>query len=368
MSAPISLAIHGGAWAIPDADIPSTLTGLEEATAAGWAVLSGGGTALDAVEAAVRVLERHPVFDAGVGSVLNSKREVECDALVIDGQTLASGAVMGLNNVRHPVSAARRLMERTPHAIVAGAGAREFSSETAPPQELCDEAMLVTPAASAEWELSRSYAATVDIAFAGEPSAVSTEATRGHDTVGAVALDAAGHVAAATSTGGITMKMRGRVGDSPIVGCGAFADDSEGAASTTGHGESILKTFLASRAIGAMRTPAGYVSGLCVSGGGSPAQRSAKEAVHFMQCRVNGYGGVIVVLPSGDVGAAYTTPRMAWGYATGICGGSPQRTAVGVTLEKNDPGCCCTPTDAAGAEGRKCGASASSAGEPCWRW
>lgn len=336
MSAPVSLVVHGGAWAIPDGDVAATEAGLQEAVAAAWAVLLAGGTALDAVEVAVRVLERAPVFDAGIGSVLNARREVECDALIIDGRTLASGAVIGLNNVLHPVSAARRLMERTPHAIVAGAGAREFAHETVPPEERCDEAALVTPAACAAWEQEQTYAATIDTSFAGRaPAALA----RGHDTVGAVALDAAGHVASATSTGGITMKMRGRVGDSPVVGSGGYADDAEGASSTTGHGESILKCLLAARALGVVRTPpAAGGEGGSAGGGGTPAQRAAAGAVSYMRRRVDGFGGAIVVLPDGDVGAAYTTPRMAWGYATGRVGAGegvpvpPLRTAVGVSL------------------------------------
>lgn len=355
MSVPISLVVHGGAWAIPDSDVAETEAGLAEAVAAGWAVLSAGGSALDAVEAAVRVLERVPVFDAGIGSVLNARREVECDALVVDGRTLASGAVIGLNNVLHPVSVARRLMERTPHAIVAGAGAREFAHETAPPEERCDEAALVTPAACAAWEQEQTYAATIDASFAGRSPAAggSARPQAGHDTVGAVALDSAGHVASATSTGGITMKMRGRVGDSPVVGSGGYADDAEGASSTTGHGESILKCLLAARALGVVRTPAALPSaagGCAASCDGSPAQRAASTAVSYMRSRVDGFGGVIVVLPDGDVGAAYTTPRMAWGYATGRTssgsgedsasgtgsGSPPLRSAVGVSLGGSD--------------------------------
>lgn len=153
----ISIVVHGGAWAVPDIHLAASRAGVQEATSAGWDVLSRGGSALDAVEATVRVLERIPVFDAGIGSVLNANREVECDALIVDGTSLRSGAVIGLNNCLYPVSAARRLMELTPHAIVAGAGAREFVQKTTPVEELCDESILVTPAAVSEWEAQRTY-------------------------------------------------------------------------------------------------------------------------------------------------------------------------------------------------------------------
>jgi L-asparaginase / beta-aspartyl-peptidase len=330
---PLTIVVHGGAWAIPDADVPDTTAGLKAATSAGYAILAAGGSALDAVEAAVRVLERLPVFDAGVGSVLNACEEVECDALIVDGNTLASGGVIGLNNVLHPVSVARRLMETTPHALIAGTGAREFASTVAATAgECCEEADLVTPAARAEWLQKRTFVGTVEAVFAGNEGDAGAS---GHDTVGAVALDCTGRLAAATSTGGITMKMRGRVGDSPLIGCGAFADSAVGAASATGHGESIMKCMLSARAAGAM-APSSPAS--VAYAGGTAAQGCAAGAVDHMLQRVGGFGGAIVVLPSGDAGAAHTTPRMAWGYATGTFaeGGpvvlSPSDEAVGVTL------------------------------------
>jgi L-asparaginase / beta-aspartyl-peptidase len=325
---PITLCIHGGAWAIPDAAVAETTDGLHASLTAGYAVLAAGGSALDAVETAVRILEDLPVFDAGVGSVLNANEEVECDALIIDGDTLCSGGVIGLNNSLHPVTVARRLMETTPHSLIAGAGARDFAKASG---ECCEESELVTPAAREEWLRQKTYHGTVDSLFAGRVGV-------GHDTVGAVALDGAGRLAAATSTGGITMKMRGRVGDSPLVGSGAYADSAVGAASTTGHGESIVKCLLAARASGAMST---HLPSFAAPIECSDAQRSAAIAVGHMLQRVGGFGGAIVVLPNGDVGAAHTTPRMAWGYERGVF--VPQsstvtppasRRAVGVRLGK----------------------------------
>jgi beta-aspartyl-peptidase (threonine type) len=331
----IAIVVHGGAWAIPDDERGAAEDGARRAAAAGYAVLAGGGTALDAVEAAVRVLEDDPVFDAGYGSVLNSAGCVEMDAVVVDGATLAIGAVVGIDNVRHPVTVARRVMQTTPHCMLAGEGAKAFAAACGEP--VVEPSNLVTPGARAEWALMGDYKNVVTKVFDNPPhgstnscqddgrggssggttesadAAAPAAAPTGHDTVGAVALDAAGNLAAATSTGGITRKLAGRVGDSALFGCGAYAENGVGACSTTGHGESIMKVLLARRSvegIGAAIATHGAAGGAAVAAAG-------KAALEYMRARVNGYGGVILLAPDGGLSVVHSTARMAWAYAKG---------------------------------------------------
>ncbi len=264
----VAIAVHGGAWSIPDHEQQAARDGCLRALEHGHALLTNGASALDAVEAAVRLLEDDPVFDAGTGSHPARDGEVEMDAIIVRGDTLDFGAVAALSNVRNPISVARRIMEDTPHAMLAGQGATQFAHE-------------------AGFE----FAPTA--ALAGDP--LSREA---HGTVGAVAVDAAGHIAAATSTGGTRGQMRGRVGDSPLIGCGACADDASAGVSATGHGESLMKVMMA-------RTVAQYVEE------GRTPQAAAEAGVQFLKQRVNGKGGVICVDPKGALGYAYTTAHMA---------------------------------------------------------
>jgi len=285
-----SLIVHGGAWDIPDEAIEACKSGCLRALHAGWAVLSNGGHALDALEASITVLEDDPVFDAGYGSHLNLDGYVECDAIVMEASTLRAGSVAGLRRVKNPIQAARAIFEKCPHMMLTSQGAEHFVHEHGVP--LCDPEDLISPAEREAWERCRkdSHAAAHH---------------RGHEqgTVGAVALDDQGRLFAATSTGGTCCKLPGRVGDSPLIGSGCYADSETGAVSSTGFGEAIMKVVLAKTACDFLR-PAG-----------SNPTRAAQAAVQLLARRGKGTGGVILLDKIGDPGYAFNTPRMAYGIA-----------------------------------------------------
>lgn len=284
------IVVHGGAWKIPEEEHEPHIEGCCRAATAGWEVLRAGGSALDAVETAVRLLEDDPTFDAGRGSCLNAIGEVELDAIIMDGQTLRLGAVAAVRRVRNPVSLARLIMEKGPYNFLVGSGAEEFARQHGmgliPPEEL------VVGRERARWEAWR----------AGE-GLYAAELFNSTGTVGAVALDQEGHLAAATSTGGKPGKWPGRVGDSPLVGCGAYADDRSAAASATGDGEALMR-ILATGAVCAR-----------VAEEKSP-QEAAEEVLALLAERTGGYGGLIVLDPRGRYGVAHTTPHMAWAVVT----------------------------------------------------
>lgn len=284
----ISLIVHSGAGDdIHDGLVEPFRQGVIEAAKAGWAVLQNHGSALDAVEAAVRVMEDNPTFDAGRGSFPNQAGEIEMDAILMDGATLNNGAVAAIQHVAHPISVARLVMERTPHTLLVGAGAEAFARSVGVPL-IPTEALLVE---------------RNDLPPAAGGSGLLLPV---QDTVGALALDEQGHLAAATSTGGMRNKMPGRVGDSPIIGCGAYADDSIGAASATGRGEDIMKVILSKSACDLMA-------------GGLAPQPAAESIIRYLAQRVNGQGGIILMNPRGEVGCAYNSLRMgrAWVNPTG---------------------------------------------------
>ncbi len=281
-----ALIVHGGAGEIPQSEEADYLTGCQQAFEAGWHILECGGSALDAVEAAVRAMEDDPTFDAGVGSVLNSVGEIELDAMIMDGATLNLGAVAAVRGIANPITLARRIMEHTAHNVLVGEGARRFAEQIG--LRLCSQAELTVPREVARYR---------------EHQQAVLEEHGGHDTVGAVAIDRAGHVASATSTGGIAFKMPGRVGDSPLVGAGAYADDLCGGASATGHGEMIMRVLLSKTATDAIAR-------------GMTAQEAAEHAVSILQDRVQGKAGVIVVDRQGEIGFAHNTPRMAVSWRT----------------------------------------------------
>ena len=305
------IAIHGGAWAVPDSLREASLRGVAAAANAGMAkLLSEGGSALDAVEAAVRSLELDAAFDAGRGAVLNCEGNVELDAVIMDGAELRSGAVAALGPVLHPVSLARHVMEKTEHCLLVGEGATAFARECGVEILAADD--LVTEAAKAEWQAMAAYPKAVNTLF----NDTSAAQQKHHDTVGAVAMDAYGNLAAATSTGGITFKRAGRVGDSPILGAGCLADNALGAISTTGHGESIMRYTLASRVLQRMSLARGRVEEEEAAGGGRSARTACAAELEGMLGRVGGRGGAVVLSPSGEAGVAFSTIRMPWAVCT----------------------------------------------------
>ena len=284
------LIVHGGAWNIPGEYEADHLEGVRRAVAEVFPRLQSGASALDAVEAAVQILETDPTFNAGRGAVLNAVGEVELDAMIMDGATLRLGAVAALQNFLHPVSVARLVMERTEHCLLAGAGAQRFARQMGV-VEVPPEALLT----AREVEFYRKAAR--------DPSFRTITPFQSHPlgTVGAVAMDNDGNLAAATSTGGTAGKLPGRVGDSPLAGAGTYADNACGAASATGWGEAVIRTVLAKTACDLM--------------GNHPAPVAAERAVEILRRRVQGLAGIILIDHSGDYGFAYSTPKMALAYA-----------------------------------------------------
>lgn len=290
-----AILVHGGAGNLGPDDPASSgldaprLEGVRRAAAAGWEILARGGSALDAIEAAVRILEDDPTYNAGTGACLTSAGDVELDAAIMDGQTLRCGAVAVVKDVKNPVTLARRVMERSEHVFFAGPGASAFARSVGIPAY--DGSLLRTERQRERWERLRLARRPEDLEQAASPKG----------TVGAVARDRRGHLAAANSTGGTAMKRPGRVGDTPIIGAGTYADDALAAVSCTGHGERIIQLSLA-------RHCADLV------GQGRSAMDAAREAVRLLGARVAGEGGLIVVAPHGEVGFAHNTPVMsrAW--------------------------------------------------------
>jgi beta-aspartyl-peptidase (threonine type) len=302
------LVIHGGAWAMPDDMVDAHLRGVSNALAAGWRVLNGdrGGTALDAVEEAVVIMEDDETFDAGRGSFLNRDGKVQLDALIMDGSTLRAGGVGCVERLRNPVRAARKILSESPHVYFVAEGAEQFAAEHG--IALCKNEDLVIPR---EVERLRQYQTAQALAkqAGSKPDGndlfapTSHDPAISHDTVGAVALDRNGNIAAATSTGGTLNKAPGRLGDSSLIGCGCYANNESAAVSTTGWGEPIMKLVLAKWT--ADRIQAGNLP-----------EWSAQEAMNYLKLRLNGHGGIIVLNPEGHIGIAHNTPRMAWAYKT----------------------------------------------------
>ena len=287
------LVVHGGAWAIPDDMVEAHLRGVRNALAAGWRVLERGGPALDAIEEAVVIMEDDDTFDAGRGSFLNREGKVQLDALIMDGATLRAGGVGCVERLCNPVRAARKILSESPHVYFVAEGAERFAAEHGIP--LCKNEDLVVPR---EVERLRQYQREE----AGHGNELFAP-TISHDTVGAVALDREGNIAAATSTGGTLNKAPGRLGDSSLIGCGCYADNLSAAASTTGWGEPIMKLVLA-------KWTADRVSA------GNLPEWAAQEAMNYLKQRLNGHGGIIVLNAQGQIGIAHNTPRMAWACKT----------------------------------------------------
>jgi beta-aspartyl-peptidase (threonine type) len=269
----IGLIVHGGAGFLKNWDHEVVMAGCRTAVEAGWARLKQGASALDAVESAVCALEANPVFNAGYGAVLNRDGVVELDAMLMAGKHHLIGAVAAIHRIEHPVSLARYVMERTPHHLLVGLGAEQFAAEQGFP--LVEPESMIAP-----YRLSQSG-----------------------DTVGAVALDDAGNLAVAVSTGGIRGKLPGRVGDSPVAGAGGYADNELGAACATGVGEGIMRSLLTFRAVEMLA----HVEG---------AQGAADAVMPIFQ-RFDGKGGLILIDHKGRIGIAHNTPYMPTAWITG---------------------------------------------------
>lgn len=274
-----ALVLHGGAGADPAEGRDEVREGLRSAARAGWQALAAGGRALDAVEAAVRALEDHPRFNAGRGAVLTSTGTVELDASIMEGDGLRCGAVGAVSRIANPISLARRVLEDGRQVMLVGPGALDFARAAGLPE--CDPESLVTERQRRRW--------------------VERRAAASRGTVGAVALDRHGTVAAATSTGGLVGKLPGRVGDSALIGCGTYADSTIGGASCTGDGEAIIRVVLARRALDYLKEADDPVY-------------AAQVAVDLLVEEGRGQGGLILLDWRGRIGFAHSTPWMpvAW--------------------------------------------------------
>ena len=308
------LLVHGGAWAIPDDAAEAHENGVRNALRSGYAILERGGPALDAVEAAVTVLEDDSTFDAGRGSFLTSNGRVQLDALIMDGGRMKAGGVACVERLRNPIQAARLVLEKSPHVYFVGSGAEEFARSHGMPLIENKELVLDRERERLRLAQERHAAGLADATFSGLEDDKSPETAvaraeepeefRSHDTVGAVALDVHGNLAAATSTGGTLNKTPGRVGDSSLIGCGCYADNLSAAVSLTGWGEPIMKLVLGKWAVDR------------VAAGTSP-ELATRDAMSYLYNRLGGHGGIILLGPDGRFGIAHNTPAMAWGVAIG---------------------------------------------------
>jgi beta-aspartyl-peptidase (threonine type) len=274
-----ALIVHGGAWDWPDEQDEPKAKAIKKALQIGWDILQRGGTALDAVEKAINWLEDDPLFDAGTGSHLNAEGIVEMDAIIIDAEKRNFGAVAGVSRVRYPISLARLVLEETEHNFFVGSNADTLAARLGMP--LVPNISLVSDAELAAYRRK-------DISGAS-------------DTVGAIALDKYGHLAVGTSTGGTPMKAAGRVGDSPLFGAGGYADEF-GGASATGKGEHAMRVLLSRSVVDEIRH-------------GKDAQAAANESMRYIESVFSpSMVGAIVMDKDGKIGAAHTTPKMAYGW------------------------------------------------------
>ena len=283
------LIVHGGAWNIPTELDTDHIRGVKQAVEKIYPQLENGISALDAVESAVNILEENPVFDAGRGAFLNENGEIELDAIIMDGATLNFGAVAAIQNILHPASVARSVMEYTEHCFLVGHGAQIFARKMEIP-ELDPQALLTEREKAFYEKIKTDSQFHTRQPFDQQPMG----------TVGAVALDKNDNLAAATSTGGTPRKMAGRVGDTPIAGAGAYADNQSAGVSATGWGESILKVLLS-------KTVCDLLKDL-------PLQKAVQSSIKILEQRVNGLGGVIAISKDGEYGLAHNTPKMAFAY------------------------------------------------------
>ncbi len=277
--------VHGGAGDLPPERKDPGAQGCARAAQIALEILRAGGAALDAVTRAVAQLEDDPLFNAGTGACLTEEGRLELDAALMDGERLRAGGVCALPAFAHPIAVARAVLEEGRHVLYAAEGAAAFAERAGIPRG--DEQLMITPAARAR--LARALGDRAHAPTSG-------------GTVGAIARDGRGNLAAATSTGGMVAKRRGRVGDSPILGAGTYADNSAGAASATGDGEGILRVNLAGQLIATLRA-------------GMDVQVAASHAIELLATRVGATGGVIALDPAGKLAFARSTASMTWAAA-----------------------------------------------------
>ncbi len=294
-----AIIVHGGAgaWKLDSPRLQEGIAACQAAAAAGQKILLAGGSSLDAVEAAVHILEDCPALDAAVGSYLTTEGKVEMDALIMDGRTLDLGCVAAVERVRHPISLAREVMHKTEHSVLVGEGASKFADAIGFPR--CDPAELII-------EDERVHHEKIQELAQYHPSDVFVIPGSMGDTVGAVAIDQAGNLAAATSTGGTRNQLPGRVGDSPLVGSGGYADNFSGAVSSTGHGESLMKMVISKQACDFM-------------GIGMNPMEACTAAINKLAQRMgeNGKGGLIAIDRYGRIGYYFNTDGMPYAHVSG---------------------------------------------------
>lgn len=287
------LIVHGGAWDIPENTHKAHLNGILRALETGCEVLKKCDSALETVLKTIRYLESDPTFDAGKGSFLNAAGEVEMDAGIMVGKDLTAGAVAAIQQVEHPISVAEFIRRETQHVMLVGQGATTFAHQNGF-KPIDTEQLLVGRERKLYYELQKKTKVRIKSFF-------ENKSKRG-DTVGAVAIDSKGAIVAGTSTGGTPFKLPGRVGDSPIIGSGFFADDRMGGASSTGWGEGILRVMLA-------RTAVEYLNKH------PDIQMAVREAIQDLKNKVSGEGGVIMIDHQGRWAFDHNTPYMAVGVA-----------------------------------------------------
>jgi beta-aspartyl-peptidase (threonine type) len=289
----ISLVVHGGAWDIPDELVDAHREGVRRAVKEAWGILKGGGSAVDAVERAITIMDDDETFDAGRGSFMNKSGLVELDASIMNGKNYRAGAVAAVENVKNPISLARKIMEQSEHVMLVGMGATRFALEHG--VKTCKPDDLITIRELDRWRDAHRQAQY-------SPKDIFSRKRVAADTVGAVALDQHGDIASGTSTGGTPNKHPGRVSDSPLIGCGTYADNDIGGVSTTGWGEALIKVVMAKTVIDLMDR-----------NGGNPGT-AVLDGVKILERKVEGFGGIIALNKAGKVGVAFNTPRMARGF------------------------------------------------------
>lgn len=285
----LSLVVHGGAWDIPENTLGAHRNGCAGALKIGWDLLQSGSNAVEVVEKVIQYLEDNGTFDAGSGSHLNEVGEIELDASIMSGKTFRCGAVASVRKIRNPIVLARKIMDESEHVLLVGGGAEKFAQDHG--IHLCNGEELVSDRERRYWEVSQHLKLSGKDAFRNPKDS--------SDTVGAVAMDVQGDICVGTSTGGTFKKHPGRVGDSPLIGCGSYADNTIGGVSTTGWGEAMIKIVMAKTVIDILD-----------QNGGDP-QGAADKGIDLLRRKVDGNGGVIVLNKFGKIGIAFNTPRMA---------------------------------------------------------